>query len=69
MSFVGDLFDMTEAEVRDEIYLRAGDAILEKYPDIQDCVIHEVAKAVLDATVEAEADDTMRAYMTMTGWW
>lgn len=63
------LFGVTEEEVRAEVYKRGGDAILEKYPEIQGCVIDELARAVLDATVEADADDIMRAYMTMAGWW
>jgi hypothetical protein len=59
---------LTEAEVRAEIVKRAGDAILRRYPDIQDCVIPTVVEEVLNATVEAEADNVMRAYMTLIGW-
>ena len=60
--------NMSESEVRAEVIKRAGDAILTRYPDIQYCVIDEVAAAVLAATIEADADDVMRAYMIQSGW-
>lgn len=59
---------MNDRGVRAEVVKRAGDAILKRYPDIQDCIIDEVVNEVLWATVEASADDVMRAYMTITGW-
>ncbi|OBG32405.1 hypothetical protein A5671_07685 [Mycolicibacter heraklionensis] len=63
------LFGITEVQVRAEVLQRAGDAILNRYPDIQGCDIEEVAAAVLAATIEAPADDVMRAYTYMNGWW
>jgi hypothetical protein len=69
MSLIETLYDMTEAEVRAEVNKRGVEAILRRYPEIQGCIIDEVVKEVLAATVEAEADDTMWAYMTLTGWW
>jgi hypothetical protein len=59
MSKTEHLYGITEDETRAEVIKRAGDAILHRYPDIQGCEIDEVAKAVLDATVEAEPDDVM----------
>lgn len=63
------LYGLSETQTRAKVYRRGGDAILAKYPDIQGCDIDGVAKAVLDATVEAEADDAMWAFMTLAGWW
>lgn len=53
---------------RSEIVRRAGQAILLRYPDIQYCTIDGVVGAVLAATVEADADDVVRSYMTEIGW-
>jgi hypothetical protein len=66
---VENLFGLTEREVRAEVMDRACAAILGRYPEIQGCVVDEVVREVLGATVEADADDVMRAYMTITGWY
>jgi hypothetical protein len=68
-SLIKNLYGLTETQARAAVYRRGGDAILEKYPDIQGCIIDDVAKIVLDATVEVEADDAMWAFMTLAGWW